>query len=77
MARREYRVALALDDDTMNQLNKLADARSKKIAVICREIIQDYLDSHATEIDEAQIAAQAYRESLKKLRPVSLFNDET
>ena len=81
MARRENRVALALDDDTMNRLNKLADARGKKIAVICRDILQDFLAAHEKEINEAQQAAIAYRESLQRLSPfqknqLSLFPDD-
>lgn len=81
MARRDYRVALALDEDTMKRLNKLADARGKKIAVICRDIIQDFLAANEKEIDEAQQAAIAYRESLQRLSPfqknqLSLFDDD-
>lgn len=76
--RKDKRVALALTAEINERLITLAKVEGKPPAVVAREIVTDYLLSHANEISEAQKAADAYHASLKKIqdRRISLFDDE-
>lgn len=76
--RREKRIALTLTTGDYNRLVTFAKVTGKLPAVAARNILIEYLDSHAQDIDEAQKAAATYQAALKNLNAhtISLFSEE-
>lgn len=62
-----------------DRLVALAKVTGKLPAVVVRNIVIEYLDAHAKDIDEAQKAAATYQAALQSLntRTFSLFEEES
>ena len=76
--RREKRIALTMTIGDYNRLVTFAKVTGKPPAVAARNILIEYLDTHAQDIDAATRAAANYQAALKNLntRTVSLFSEE-
>lgn len=78
------RVYITLDRDSFSKLEALSVFGNKPTATLAAEIVKDYVDKRADEIEEVKEILRAkadYEESVKKLRERvreknSLFNVE-
>ena len=75
MGESKKRIALTMTIGDYNRLVTFANVTGKPPAVAARNILIEYLDNHAQDIDEAQKAAATYHAALKNLntRAISLF----
>lgn len=71
------RIALTVTEDLNARLVELAEIEGKPPAAVVREILIDYLDTNAEEINKAKRAHSTYTSIMKRLRrQQSLFDDE-
>lgn len=61
------RVALTLSDSLTERLYILAEIEGKKPTTVARNIVADFLETHAKEIEEAQQAHITYSSIMKNL----------
>lgn len=73
------KIAIGLKPSDYSRLEVLAKTIGKPPAVTVRDIIVQYLDTHADDIIKAQEAASAYNNAMMILNgknQISLFNDD-
>lgn len=68
MATEKKRTALALPTELYRRLAALATVEGKPTATFAREIIAEYLDSRAADVEEALKFVAGYQDSLKAFR---------
>ena len=71
--RRQRRLALALTQEDYDRLEVLAKVTGSLPAVVVRNVLVEYLDTHADEISEAQKAIAIYQSAIQNL-PISKRN---
>lgn len=77
MGEQKKRIGLTLNQTDYDRLVIFSKVTGKLPAVAVRNILVEYLDNHAKDIDEAQKAAANYHAALQNLKTgcISLFED--
>lgn len=66
-AEESKRITVTFSPAVNEKLERLAKVEGKKTAVVAREILIDFLETHDKEIEEAQKAHATYSTIMKKL----------